>query len=57
MHLVEIKRSEWQSSLVKFQLELHDSVSNETAMFPATDNMFYNYQLEMKGAGMKCNLM
>lgn len=52
-----IKRRDLQSSLVKFRLELHDSVSNEPAMFPAPDNMFYNYQLELTGTGMKRNLI
>jgi hypothetical protein len=42
---------------VKFRIKLHDSVSNEPAMFPAPDDLFYNYQLEIIGAGMKCNLM
>jgi hypothetical protein len=42
---------------MKFRIKLHDSVSNKPVMFPAPDNLFYNYKLEIKGAGMKCNLM
>jgi len=34
---------------VTFRLELHDSVLNEPAMFPAPENVFYNYQLELTG--------